>query len=169
MQDQFLSFSMEFLDCTCDDAPFCGCPERKFSKKVIAYRLQDKDPHEISRAIASDYSLSSFEGDILGYLDRTVRNLDAIHEIAKIERLNAAAAEARKLRDGVEDPETVDEEDFAGLFTTKRVSRVQQQRDEEARIAAELAAKLQKKRGAQGAPKEKKKIPGTGWIGYRPG
>jgi helicase len=168
MQDQFLSFSMEFLDCTCDDAPFCGCPERKFSKKVISYRLQDKDPHEISRAIAADYSLSSFEGDILGYLDRTVRNLDAIHEIAKIERLNAAAAEARKLRDGVEDPETIDEEDFAGLFPTKRVSRVQQQRDEEARIAAELAAKLQKKRGSA-VPKEKKKVPGTGWIGYRPG
>ncbi len=67
----------------------------------------------------------------------------------------------------MEDPETIDEEDFAGLFTTKRVSRVQQQRDEEARIAAELAARLQKKRGAA-VPKEKKKAPGTGWIGYRP-
>ncbi|OPY27486.1 MAG: hypothetical protein A4E28_01997 [Methanocella sp. PtaU1.Bin125] len=167
MRDQFLSFSMEFLDCTCEDAPFCGCPERKFSKKVIAYRLQDKDPHAIARAIASDYSLSSFEGDILGYLDRTVRNLDAIYEIARIERLNAAAAEARKLRDGVEDPETVTGEDFAGLFTTKRVSRVQQQREEEARIAAELAAKLQKKRAAA-TPREKKKPAGSGWTGWRP-
>jgi helicase len=172
MQDQFLSFSTEFLDCTCGDAPFCGCPQRKFSRRLIAYRLQDKDPHEISRAIASDYSLSSFEGDILGYLDRTVRNLDAIHEIAKIERLNAAAAEARKLRDGVEDPETIDEEDFAGLFTTKRVSRVQQQRDEETRKMQLLAVKRQKKPAAgeqQGAAKagaEKKAA--SGWTGWRP-
>ena len=173
MQEQFLSFSTEFLDCTCDDAPFCGCPQRKFSRRLISYRLQDKDPHEISRAIASDYSLSSFEGDILGYLDRTVRNLDAIHEIAKIERLNAAAAEARKLRDGVEDPESVDEEEFAGLFTTKRISRVQQMRDEETRKMQLTAVKRQKKPVAgeqQGGPKAgAKKKATSGWTGYRPG
>jgi helicase len=173
MQDQFLSFSTEFLDCTCEDAPFCGCPQRKFSRRLIAYRLQDKDPHEISRAIASDYSLSSFEGDILGYLDRTVRNLDAIHEIAKIERLNSAAAEARKLRDGVEDPESVDEEEFAELFTIKRVSKVQQMRDEETRKMQLLAVKRQKKPAAgeqQGGPKAgAKKKPTSGWTGYRPG
>jgi helicase len=170
MQEQFLDFSSEFLDCTCDDAPFCGCPQRKFSRRIMAYRLQDKDPHEISRAIASDYSLSSFEGDILGYLDRTVRNLDAIHEIAKIERLNAAAAEARKLRDGVEDPESVDEEEFADLFATKRISKVQEMRDEETRKQQEMAKKRQKK-PADGGPAVAgtKKKATSGWIGYRPG
>jgi hypothetical protein len=169
MQDQFLSFSTEFLDCTCSDAPFCGCPQRKFSRRLIAYRLQGKDPHEISRAIASDYSLSSFEGDILGYLDRTVRNLDAIYEIARIERLNAAAAEARKLRDGVEDPDSVDEEEFADLFATKRISRVQEMRDEEMKKLQQQAAKRQKK-PADGGPaiagKKKKAV--SGWTGYRP-
>ncbi len=172
MQDQFLSFSTEFLDCTCSDAPFCGCPQRKFSRRLIAYRLQGKDPHEISRAIAADYSLSSFEGDILGYLDRTVRNLDAVHEIAKIERLNAAAAEARKLRDGVEDPDSVDEEEFADLFATKRVSRVQELRDEEMKRLQLMAAKRQKKPAAeesQGGPKARaKKKVASGWTGYRP-
>jgi helicase len=177
MQDQFLSFSTEFLDCTCEDAPFCGCPQRKFSRRIIAYRLQDKDPHEISRAIAADYSLSSFEGDILGYLDRTVRNLDAIHEIAKIERLNAAAAEARKLRDGVEDPDSVDEEEFAAIVSPPRVSRVQQHRDEEMRKMQEMARKRRTKRPAENAPAAaktslreedaKKKAAGL-WVPYRP-
>ncbi len=118
MRDQFLEFSTDFLDCVCDDNPFCGCPEQKFSKKLVAYRLQDKDPHEIARAIASDYNLSAFEGDILGYLDRTVRNLDAVHEIARIERLNAPAAEARLLREGVEDPEKITQEQYNALIGT---------------------------------------------------
>ena len=165
MREQFLDFSMEFLDCTCEDAPFCGCPERKFSKKIIAYRLQGKDPHAIARAIAADYSLSAFDGDLLGYLDRTVRNLDAVYEIAGIERLGAAAAEARKLRDGVEDPDSVDEAAFAELFSPPRVSRVQQHRDEEARKAKELLAKRDKMHGAPGA---KKKKAASTWTGYRP-
>lgn len=116
MRDQFLEFSTDFLDCACEDSPFCGCPERKFSKKLIAYRLQGKDPHAITRAIASDYNLSAFEGDLLGYLDRTVRNLDAVHEIARIERLNAAAAEAKLLREGVEDPEKISQEQYNALI-----------------------------------------------------
>ncbi len=177
MQDQFLSFSTEFLDCTCDDAPFCGCPQRKFSKRVIAYRLQGKDPHAVSRAIAADYSLSSFEGDILGYLDRTVRNLDAIYEIARIERLNASAVEAKLLRDGVEDPDSVDEEAFAAIISPPRVSRVQQHRDEEARKEMEMAKKRRKKQPAESLPAKpksslreedtKKKAAGM-WVPYRP-
>lgn len=177
MQDQFLSFSTEFLDCTCDDAPFCGCPQRKFSRRLIAYRLQGKDPHAISRAVAADYSLSSFEGDILGYLDRMVRNLDAIYEIAKIERLNAAANEARQLRDGVEDPGSVDEEAFAAIISPPLVSRVQQHREEETRREMELARKRRRKQPADSpmsGPKTslreedaKRKAAGM-WVPYRP-
>jgi len=33
LQARFTDFAREFLDCACEDAPFCGCPERKFSKK----------------------------------------------------------------------------------------------------------------------------------------
>jgi helicase len=177
MQEQFLSFSTEFLDCTCDDAPFCGCPQRKFSRRLMAYRLQGKDPHAISRAIAADYSLSSFEGDILGYLDRTVRNLDAIYEIARIERFNAAANEAKLLRDGVEDPESVDEEEFAELFTTKRISRVQEMRDEETRKEQEMAKKRRRKPPAESQPaapktslreEDAKKKEAGMWVPYRP-
>ena len=120
MRDQFLEFSADFLDCVCEDSPFCGCAERKFSKKLIAYRLKGKDPHGIARAIAADYNLNAFEGDILGYLDRTVRNLDAVHEIARIERLNAAAAEAKLLREGVEDPEKITQEQYNALVGTTR-------------------------------------------------
>lgn len=120
MRDQFLEFSSDFLDCTCPGTPFCGCPERKFSKKVIAYRLQGKDLHEIAKAISSDYNLNAFEGDLLGYLDRTVRNLDAVHEIARIERLNAAAAEAKLLREGVEEPEKVTQDQYNALIGVSR-------------------------------------------------
>jgi helicase len=177
MRDQFLEFSMDFLDCTCEDSPFCGCPERKFSKKVIAYRLGGRDPAAIARAIAADYSLGAFDGDILGYLDRTVRNLDAIYEIARIERLNAAAAEAKLLREGVEDPDSVDEEEFAALLSPPRASKVQQLREEEARKEREMLAKTKKRSGdkAQAAAKKsslresdaQKRAEGK-WVPWRP-
>ncbi len=103
LQAQFTDFAREFLDCTCEDAPFCGCPERKFSKKVVEYRLQGKDPRAISKAIAADYDLSAFDGDILGYLDRLTRNLDAIGDIAKILNRHETAREAKALAGKIED------------------------------------------------------------------
>jgi len=103
LQTQFTDFAREFLDCTCGDAPYCGCPERKFSIKLVEYRLQGKDPRGISRAIASDYDLSSFDGDILGYLDRLTRNLDAINEIARILGKHDGAREAFALSKKIED------------------------------------------------------------------
>jgi len=103
LQAQFTDFAREFLDCVCEDAPFCGCPERKFSKKIIEYRLQGKDPRGISRAIAADYNLSAFDGDILGYLDRLTRNLDAIGEIGRILNKHEAAKGAKALAQEIED------------------------------------------------------------------
>ncbi|BAI60136.1 putative ATP-dependent helicase [Methanocella paludicola SANAE] len=105
LQAQFTDFAREFLDCVCEDAPFCGCPERKFSKKIVEYRLQGKDPRGISRAIAADYDLSAFDGDILGYLDRLTRNLDAIGEIARILNKHEAARDAKALAQQIEDAE----------------------------------------------------------------
>jgi helicase len=104
-REQFMDFVKDFLDCTCPDTPFCGCPERKFSKKIIEYRLQGKDPRNIARAISADYDLGAFDGDILGYLDRFIRNLDAIYEIAKILGKAEAAKEAKILREKVENAE----------------------------------------------------------------
>jgi helicase len=103
LRGQFTDFAQEFLDCACEDAPFCGCPERKFSKKIIEYRLQGKDPRAISRAVAADYDLSAFDGDILGYLDRLTRNLDAIGDIARILNKHEAAREAKALAKDIED------------------------------------------------------------------
>jgi helicase len=105
LQAQFTDFAREFLDCVCEDAPFCGCPERKFSKKIVEYRLQGRDPRGISRAIAADYDLSAFDGDILGYLDRLTRNLDAIGEIARILNKHDAAKQAKALAQNIEDAE----------------------------------------------------------------
>ena len=102
LQTRFMEFSQDFLNCACGDAPFCGCPERKFSKKIVEYRLKGKDPRGISRAIATDYDLSAFDGDLLGYLDRLTRNLDAIYEIARILGKAEAAKNARKLGDDIE-------------------------------------------------------------------
>jgi hypothetical protein len=113
----------------------------------------------------------------LGYLDRTVRNLDAIYEIAKIERLNAAAAEAKLLRDGVEDPDDVDPDAYAAIISPPRVSRVQLHRDEQARNEMEMARKRRRKQPAESStatPKTslreedaKKKAAGM-WVPYRP-
>lgn len=103
LQARFTDFAREFLDCACEGAPLCGCPERKFSRKVVEYRLRGLDPRGISRAIAADYDLSAFDGDVLGYLDRLARSLEAIGDIAGIIGRPDAAREARALARRIED------------------------------------------------------------------
>lgn len=105
MRAQFNDFASEFMVCECEDTPLCGCPQKKFSARVVEYRLQGKDPSAISKAIAADYDLNAYDGDVLGWLDRLTRSLDAIYEIAKILGKKDIAEQAAAMREKVENAE----------------------------------------------------------------
>ena len=37
MQENLLAIFRDFMDCKCKNAPYCGCPERKFTSRSSNY------------------------------------------------------------------------------------------------------------------------------------
>jgi hypothetical protein len=56
-RDQLIDFVTDFLDCDCDDAPYCGCAERKFIRHVIDLRRQGMSPSRIVESLEAEYGL----------------------------------------------------------------------------------------------------------------
>lgn len=100
-RDQLIDFVTDFLDCDCDDAPYCGCAERKFIRHVIDLRRQGMSPSRIVESLEAEYGLYAYEGDVLDFLDTTVRSLEAVEEIADTLAEYETEEEARRLRDDV--------------------------------------------------------------------
>lgn len=100
-RDQLIDFVTDILDCDCDDAPYCGCPERKFVRHVIDLRRQGLSPSRIVESLEAEYGLYAYEGDVLDFLDTTVRSLEAVEEIADTLAEHETRDEARRLRDDV--------------------------------------------------------------------
>ena len=100
-RDQLIDFVTEFLDCDCDDAPYCGCAERKFILHLIDLRRQGMSPSRIVESLEAEYGLYAYEGDVLDFLDTTVRSLEAVEEIADTLAEYETEEEARRLRDDV--------------------------------------------------------------------
>ncbi|MCQ6963490.1 DEAD/DEAH box helicase [Methanolobus chelungpuianus] len=102
LREQLFDFASEFLTCTCKDSPYCGCAERKFSEKIITIRTEGYDPAGIVRKIENLYGVTAYPGDVLGYLDSAVRNLDAVEMIAKAYSKKEIALEAHRLKKEIE-------------------------------------------------------------------
>lgn len=102
LQDQLFDFASEFLACSCRDSPYCGCPERKFSAKVIKLRADGYDPVGVVRKLEDLYGITAYGGDVLGYLDGVIRNLDAVEMIAKAYSKKDIAKGAHRLKRAVE-------------------------------------------------------------------
>jgi len=99
--ESIVSFSIEFVNCDCKDSPFCGCPERSFSRWLIEMRKDGLEPREIIEQM-SLYGVHAYSGDLLGYLDQIVRILESIEAISEIFDKKALALEASKLRSQIE-------------------------------------------------------------------
>ncbi len=84
IQDQLFEFAAAFLTCKCKDSPYCGCAERRFSAKIVEIRMEGYDPAGIVRKLEDLYGVTAYPGDVLGYLDNVVRNLDAVEKVAKV-------------------------------------------------------------------------------------
>ncbi|MDY6764964.1 MAG: DUF5814 domain-containing protein [Halobacteria archaeon] len=97
-REQFLNFIEDFMDCGCEDAPFCGHPEEKFIRHLLELREQGHGPKDIVESLEAEYNLYAYTGDILDFLDSSVRYLEAVEEIADTLNEEGAKKEAERLR-----------------------------------------------------------------------
>src|SRR6056297_2347222 len=97
-RDRVLDFAEDFLDCDCEANPHCGCPERKFIRYLLELREQGLGPDAIVDVMGDDYMLYAYPGDILSFLDDSVRTLEAVESLADVEGHDEAARRAQQTR-----------------------------------------------------------------------
>ena len=81
-QDALIALQTDFMQCNCQDRPFCTCMQRGISEVIINERLKGKDPQDISNKLFRKYQIQVYPGDIFSWLDNFVKNLDAIKRIS---------------------------------------------------------------------------------------
>ena len=84
-RERILDFSEDFLDCDCQDNPYCGCPERKFLRYLLELRAQGLGPDAIVDVMSDDYMIYAYPGDVLSFLDDAVRTLEAAEGLARVD------------------------------------------------------------------------------------
>ena len=60
--------------------------------------MEGNDPSQIIKTLEDKYGISAYQGDVFGYLDNAVRNLDAIELIARVHSKREVAENAKKLK-----------------------------------------------------------------------
>ncbi|HTX60801.1 MAG TPA: DUF5814 domain-containing protein, partial [Methanobacterium sp.] len=96
-QEKIVNLQMEFFTCKCKEKPFCTCFQAGLSRKILKYRLQKKDPMEISRRFLRDYDIHIYPGDIFSWLDSVIRILEAMRRIAFAFNKKEAATKFKRL------------------------------------------------------------------------
>jgi superfamily II helicase len=97
-RDRILDFAQDFLDCDCDNNPYCGHPERKFVKYLLELRAQGLGPDAIVDVMSDDYLLYAYPGDVLSFLDDAVRTLEAVESLSDVEGDEEMARKAREAK-----------------------------------------------------------------------
>ncbi|MEF8775369.1 MAG: DUF5814 domain-containing protein [Haloarculaceae archaeon] len=100
-RDRVLDFAEAFLDCACEANPHCGHPEEKFVRYLLELREQGLGPDAIVDVMGDDYMVYAYPGDVLSFLDQSVRSLEAAENLADVDRQPQALEEVRRLRDGL--------------------------------------------------------------------
>jgi superfamily II helicase len=98
-RDRLLDFAEDFLDADDPDHLYTGYPERKFIRYLLELRAQGLGPDAIVDVMSDDYMLYAYSGDVLSFLDESVRTLEAVEALAAVEgneEMEREAAEARK-------------------------------------------------------------------------
>lgn len=101
-RSQILSFATDFIDCGCEGSPHCGHPERAFLRHILELRESGFSPEEIVDAMGAEYGVTAYAGDVLTFLDEAVRQLDAMEELAAVERNIRMEEQARSRRHQLE-------------------------------------------------------------------
>ncbi len=100
-RDRVLDFAEDFLDCDCEASPHCGCPERKFVRYLLELREQGLGQQAIVDVMSDEYMLYAYPGDMLSFLDDSVRTLEAAEHLADVEDRAEAADRMRTLRENL--------------------------------------------------------------------
>jgi len=100
-RDRVLDFAEDFLDCDCEASPHCGCPERKFVRYLLELREQGLGQQAIVDVMSDEYMLYAYPGDMLSFLDDSVRTLEAAEHLADVEDRSEAADRMRTLRESL--------------------------------------------------------------------
>ena len=95
-QERVLDFAEDFLDCDCQSNPYCGCPEEKFMEYPLRLREQGLGPEAIVDVMTDDYMVYAYPGDVLSFLDDSVRTLEAVEELADVEGDDEMTSKARE-------------------------------------------------------------------------
>jgi superfamily II helicase len=96
LREQVLQFLHDFLRCDCRNRPLCGCPEKKFTRKLIELREDGLDHHQISGILLDEYGIDLYPADILSFLEDSVHILEAIEDIATLQGEKAVVAETKR-------------------------------------------------------------------------
>jgi len=100
-QDRVLDFASDFLDCDCEANPHCGCPEEKFTTYLLELREQGLGPDAIVDVMGDEYLLYAYPGDILSFLDDSIRTLEAVETLAEVDDNSEQAKRARAVRESL--------------------------------------------------------------------
>jgi superfamily II helicase len=96
LHEQILQFLHDFLRCDCRNRPLCGCPEKKFTRKIIELREEGLDHHQISGFLLDEYGVDLYPADILSFLEDSVHILEAIEDIAQLQGEKAVVLETKR-------------------------------------------------------------------------
>ncbi len=102
IQKQCLDFARDFLRCTCSESPYCGCPQKNISLRILELRAEGKNPEEIIEEFSDRYGMYAYQGDLINWLDQMVRYLEAIEALARVLGKTEAAKEAGEGKKRVE-------------------------------------------------------------------
>jgi len=100
-RDRILEFAEDFLDCDCEANPHCGCPERKFVGYLLELREEGLGPDAIVDVMGDDYMLYAYPGDVLSFLDQSVRTLEAAETLADVDGQREAGDQIRSVRENL--------------------------------------------------------------------
>ena len=92
IRDQLLHFFDDFLRCKCRNSPLCGCPEKKFAKKIIELRENGLDHRQIAAYLSDEYGIEIFPADVLSFLEDSVHVLEAIADVSCLRGREALAS-----------------------------------------------------------------------------
>ena len=81
---KLVNFAAEFLSCKCKDTPYCGCPEKKFSKRLFDLRYEGLSPGRMIDVLTAQYGVFAYPSDLLEYLEMSVRHLEVVVEVAEV-------------------------------------------------------------------------------------
>ncbi len=80
--EKVVNIQIDFMDCKCEERPFCNCLEKNISAQIIKRRLNGWSPNRISKEFMTNYDINIYSGDIFTWLDQAIRTLEAISRIS---------------------------------------------------------------------------------------